>query len=567
MNVLGQLSAQLHRLRDDRRGNVLIMTAGFMTVAIGCLACAVDLGSLYFEKRRAQAAVDLAAMASAQALPNARQRAVDVLARNRYPAPNALNVETGTYTANIAVPVAGRFAAGVNPANAARVTMTTRAPLFFGSAILGQGSVEVHTTAIAANSQMAQFSIGTRLAAVNGGIANALLSRTLGTTVSLSVMDYNALAGAKVDLFKFSRALATQVGLQAGTYNELAAATMRVSDVYAALTVLARNGDLGPGQQVIDAITRLADLAAGTTSSVNLGKLLSYGPYGNQPVSEGAGAGVSAKVGALDLATMTAMVANGQRQIQLDLGATIPGLARTIVTLVVGERMVTSPWLTLGGADAVVRTAQTRVYLDIQVGGSGLLSAATVSIPLYVEVASAEARLDHVTCGNSTTDTGATLSVQPSLAEAWLGTINPAALTNFQVRPTVSSATMVNLNLLLGSIRITGSGHVRSGTPTPQTVSFTYDEIQALTMKTVSSTNIAGSLIGSLLGNLDLNVSVLGLGLGLGAITQALGGILATALTPIDSVLQSVLSLAGVKLGQADVVVNGVRCDGSILAQ
>jgi len=567
MSLYGQLSAHLRRLRDDTRGNVMIMTATFMTVAIGCLACAVDLGSIYFEKRRAQAAVDLAAMASAQGLSNARQRAVDTLTRNRYPTPNALNVETGTYAADIAVPVASRFTAGNNPANAARVTMTSRAPLYFASAILGKDSVELRTTAVAANSQMAQFSIGTRLAAVNGGIANALLSRTLGTTVSLSVMDYNALADAKVDVFKFSRALATQLRLQAATYSELAATTMRVSDVYSALTVLSRNGDLGPGQQVIDAITRLADLAAGTTSTFALGKLLSYGPYGNQPVAEGTGAAVHAMVGLLDLVTTTAMVANGQRQIQLDLGATIPGLARTVVTLVLGERMVTSPWLTLGGSDAVVRTAQTRVYLDVQVGGSGLLSAATVSIPLYLEVAAGEARLSNVTCGSSTTDTSVTLAVQPTLAEAWLGTVNPAALTNFQVRPTVSSATMVNLNLLLGSIKITGSGHVRSGSPTPQSVNFTYDEIQALTMKTVSSTNIAGSLVGSLLSNLDLNVSVLGLGLGVSAITQALGGVLATALTPIDSVLQSVLQLAGVKLGQADVVVNGVRCDGSTLAQ
>ncbi|HKV00315.1 MAG TPA: pilus assembly protein TadG-related protein [Vineibacter sp.] len=567
MSLHRQLFARLDRLREDTRGNVMIMTAAFMTVVLGCLACAVDLGSLYFEKRRAQTAVDLAAMASAQALNNARPRAVDTLTRNRYPTPNALSVETGTYTANIAVPVASRFTAGAAPANAARVTMTTRAPLYFASAILGRDSAEIRTTAVATNSQMAQFSIGTRLAAVNGGIANALLSRTLGTTVSLSVMDYNALAGAKVDVFKFSRALATQLHLQAATFNELANTTMRVSDVYTALTVLARSGDLGPGQQVIDAITRLADLAAGTTSSVLLGKLLSYGPYGNQPVAEGAGAGVNAKVGVLDLATTTAMVANGQRQIQLDLGATIPGLARTVVTLAVGERMVTSPWLTLGGNDAVVRTAQTRVYLDVQVGGSGLLSAATVSIPLYVEVAAGEARLSNLTCGNSNTDTSVTLAVQPTLAEAWLGTVNPAALTNFQIRPTVSRATMVNLSLLLGSINITGSGHVRSGTPTPQSVNFTYDEIQALTMKTVSSTNIAGSLIGSLLGNLDLTVSVLGLGLGVTPVTQALAGVLATALTPIDSVLQSVLELVGVKLGQADVVVNGVRCDGATLAQ
>ena len=561
MSILSNIAAELRRLGNDTQGNVAIITAGFMTVAVGCLACAVDLGNLYYEKRRAQAAVDLAAMAGAQLLSSAQQRAADTLARNRYAAPVSLAVATGTYTPDAKLPVGQRFEPGAGPANAARVTMVSSAPLYFMSMFTGRKSLELRTTATATSTRMAMFSIGSRLAAVEGGVANALLSQTLGTSISLSVMDYNALLGAKVDLFQFSRALATQLALKGVTFNELASASMKTGDVYAALAVLANEGKLNGEQRAVDAINVLAARTAGSTPALTLGKLLNYGPYGNQLVSDGAAA--SAQVGLLDLVNMAAMVANGQRQIQLDLGAQVPGLLRVVITLQIGERMVTSPWLTLGGNDVVVRTAQTRLYLDAQVGGTGVLAGASVAIPLYLELASAEARRQDVVCGSSTADTRVTLSVLPSIAEAWLGKIDKSAMSNFTASPTVSRATMVNLSL----VTVTGAGHVRSGSTSAQNVVFTYDDVKALAVKTVSSSNYTSSLVASLLGHLDLNITVLGLGLGASAVSSALASVLSLATPSIDSLLQAVFGLSGVKLGQADVVVNGVRCDGATLAQ
>ena len=53
------------------------------------------------------------------------------------------------------------------------------------------------------------------------GIENALLGALLGTHLSLSAMDYNALASANVDALDFSSALATQLHLTAGTYDSV----------------------------------------------------------------------------------------------------------------------------------------------------------------------------------------------------------------------------------------------------------------------------------------------------------------------------------------------------------
>src|SRR5690606_24854677 len=67
----------------------------------------------------------------------------------------------------------------------------------------------------------AMFSIGSRLASLDGGLANALLSSLLGGRVSLTLMDYRGLADAQVNLLQFSDALAADLGVKAGDYDAL----------------------------------------------------------------------------------------------------------------------------------------------------------------------------------------------------------------------------------------------------------------------------------------------------------------------------------------------------------
>ena len=50
-----------------------------------------------------------------------------------------------------------------------------------------------------AAAQFAAFTIGSGTAALDGGIANAVLGALLGARLSLQIADYNALASARVD--------------------------------------------------------------------------------------------------------------------------------------------------------------------------------------------------------------------------------------------------------------------------------------------------------------------------------------------------------------------------------
>jgi uncharacterized membrane protein len=100
-----------------------------------------------------------------------------------------------------------------------------------------------------------------------------------------------------------------------------------------------------------------------------------------------------------------------------------------------------------------------------------------------------------------------------------------------------------------------------------QNVSFSQADVQAQTVKTVTTNDIAQATVTSLLSNLQLGVQTLGLNLGLGtsAITQALTPVLNTAAAPLDSTINTLESLTGVKLGQADVWANGLRCQDAAL--
>ncbi len=71
----------IERLRVIRRlrtegGQAIVLTTLCMTVLLGAVAMAVDVGSWYVEQRRAQGAADAAALAGAQALPQNGSQAV-----------------------------------------------------------------------------------------------------------------------------------------------------------------------------------------------------------------------------------------------------------------------------------------------------------------------------------------------------------------------------------------------------------------------------------------------------------------------------------------------------------
>src|SRR5690606_12089054 len=98
---------------------------------------------------------------------------------------HALSVVTGVYTPDPSIPAAQRFVPGSAGANAVRVSLRRPGTLHFAASFTRQPTIGV--SGLATVTPEVSFSVGSRLASLNGGIANAVLSELLGTSVSLSL--------------------------------------------------------------------------------------------------------------------------------------------------------------------------------------------------------------------------------------------------------------------------------------------------------------------------------------------------------------------------------------------
>lgn len=549
------------RFGSDTEGAVSIIMAGSLMTLLTASALAVDVGSIFLQSRKLQGIADLAAISAARDLDHATAAAQATATANGWSVPLQVNVALGTYNPDPAVTVAARFQPGGVKPNAAKVVVKGQADLFFGQMILGKPSITISRRAIAARADMASFSIGTGLLGLDGGIANQLLSQLTGSTVSLSVMDYNALANAKIDLFKYAEALRVTSDLKGVSYDKVLDSEISTGK---ALTVLA---DLLQNDGAVAAAVsaRKLSVAAGNSKEITPSKLLDLGPYKSQDHVAGA-TSTKVQVAAGDFANALLLLADEGRQVKLDLGASVPGVLDTDVWLAVGERPNNSPWLTVDrDGEVIVRTAQTRLYIKAKaLSALGLLGIQPITLPVFVEAASGEAKLSAMECPETLSAQAATLSVRPSVGRVSIGEINTALLNDFKTNLTVAPAPILDV---LGVVKVTGLADVHIGGLTWKTVRFTRADIQAATMKTVVTDDVAQATVSSLLGSLDLDVHVLGLGLGLGGIASALTGTLTTLAAPLDTVLNSLTKLLGVQVGKADVRMNGLRCrDAALVA-
>jgi uncharacterized membrane protein len=514
------------------------MSAAFAGLMCVLAALAVDVGSISLKARQIQGTADLSAMAAAHDLAHAELAARATAAANLSDL-QALTVVKGGYVADARIKPRDRFSAGASEPNAARVEVTAPAPLFFGRWVLNRDSVTVRKTATAAipgGQPQAMFSIGSRLASLDGGLANALLSGLLGSNVSLTVMDYRALAGAKVNLLQFSDALATELGVTAGDYDALLQQEVTAGRALQVLESIAG----ADTKSVLSKLTR-----APVDAKLKLKDLIGVEADAKQGLREA----LNADVSALDLIMAALETANGDRQVALDLGARA-GLADLDVMLAIGERPHKSPWLTITGKDEpIIRTAQARIYLKATTA-QALSGLAQVKLPILVEAASSEARLKQITCGAAPT---VTLAVRPGVARARIGTIDESKLKNFKASLTTSQATLVSaLNLLT----LKAQADLEIADLNWTDVAFTKADIDQKKVKTARSRGFVNGLIVSLLQRMEVSL----LGLDLGGLVNAVG-VLLTPLGPVlDAVVQPLLDLLGLKLGEADVRAHGVQC-------
>lgn len=533
----------------DRRGNVSIIMAGGLTMLTAVGALGVDTASLFLERRRVQGVADAAAMAAASAPLTGQAVASSVLALPANGGTTLVAVTPGRYTADASVAAADRFRTDWVTPDAARVTVEGGTGTIFGR-VLGLGShVSITATATAARIDTAAISVGSRLASLDGGIANAVLSGLGGSELSLSVMDYNALAGANVDLLSWFDALHTRADLNVGTFGELAQAQIRLSDAVAALA------DTTTSPAAVQALRNLAGRVVNRT--VRLSDVIDLGPLAE---SSAADPRRPISVGALSLLREAILIGGQHRELDLALSPGIAGIGATRYRVEIGERTASTPWLAIGRAGQVtVRTAQARLLLDTKLA-SAPIGLGTIRVPIVAELASAEARLARVDCSRGT-GPAATVDVVPSLGRVAIADIDESSFSNFSTALSLRRAAVASLPLVSATVL----ADIRLGGVTTQSLRFTADDVSAGRVKSVQTNDIVGGIAASLLRNADIRVSVLGLGLSAGALTATLGTTLTLAAPALDSLLDTTLSLAGLRLGEADVKVDGLRCGVPIL--
>ena len=538
------------RFGQARGGNVVILVALGSSLLMGAGAVGIDLGQVFQARRKAQGAADIAAMLAAVDPTKADTVARRSLVDNGYD-PARATVATGGYDASAPNGVPGsRFNSGANPANAVRVGLSTTVPVTFGRAIGLPATVPIRVTGTAASAQFAAFTIGSGTAALSGGIANAVLGALLGAKLSLGVSDYNALASAKVDGLRVLDALAASLNLQAANYTDIVQANASVGQLLMAMRVAAQGNSAA-----VSALSSILNALPNAGNLVPVGQVDALGDVAALAPGRGL-AGPSLDV--MDLLAATASLANGQNQVAIDLGGTVPGLLSTRLTLAIGERRRSSGWVRPGSPNATVKTAQTRLLIEATI--SAPLGLGTVYVPIYAEVASAQATLRTLTCSGPSGGRQATIEAQTGLATLAIAAVNRASINGGTTSPDLSQqAVLIALPLAnIGGRTVTNIG---SNT---QTLTFTDADIANHTVRTVSSTNVAQSLTGSLLGNLSFNLN----GLGLTPLLQtSLATTLGLAAAPLDLVLNAVLQSLGLRIGYADVEMDGTLCSQAVLVQ
>jgi uncharacterized membrane protein len=372
--------------RDNERGAVTLAVALTLSGLMGIASFALDLGMQRVGIRDMQALSDVVALDMARHL-DGRTRAVieaDPVWDTALAQSVARNDDTFGDTPEVAYALGeltdeGDFVevAPALPPTAVKITSSSSVDY-----LLRTGEGATSRWAVAQSTRIGCFSVGSvllNLETSNSALLNPLLGNLLGT----SVLGYNGLATADIELLDLVAAL------EVGTPQEMAEMTVTAGEFFVAIgKVLAQQGDtirLG----LLESITAQVD----PLQQFSLGDIFSIG--------QGAEDAVGAKVNLLQLVEATAFLADGDHTVTVPgLVLAVPGVTSLVTTLEVIE----SPRFYCGAAKTgrKAETAQVRLHvrgnLVGSVNGGLLLGLVPVSGPVDItlELATAKAELTGV---------------------------------------------------------------------------------------------------------------------------------------------------------------------------
>ncbi len=373
------------------------------------------------------------------------------------------------------------------------------------------------------------ISAGPRLVSVDstqGPVLNLLLQSLLpGTTVNVSVLDWNALAGADINL----NALVTQLGLNLGISDtsQVLATDITLAQLQLAMVQVLQADGQTAAANVLDALP--LDVP-GLTGQIRLADLLQI------DLPQGSLADIDLDV--LDLITGSAQLYNFRNVVTTPAPITVDtaalGLAG-LANLQLWLQVVEPPVIVCGPEGTSFHTSAIRIKLNVDVvqgfdtqaiidalnaAGLGLtnisLTADVLRLQLYADVARAEGTItaiDYVA--------GAvTFQARPGLVNFYVGTVDDSlffnrshVVTNADVTPVVINnlqlgfrVNLAGVGLLDVQVPLTVTGRA-AATGSPDLQSFTVNAPFPQTRTASSGTVSAGTLIVDLLNNLDIEVS------------------------------------------------------------
>ncbi len=370
---------------NQQRGAVVIMTVGFMLLAVLFLALAVDTGRLYLDKRKLQRVADVAALEAvtqngvcrtveSDDESDATELAIASALRNGHSIGNGRTLQADCGSV---VSVAGirQLAIDQDALEAIRVIVTHEVPASVVAGGIFGNNIVLTAEAIATrgSTRLAQLTIRNKVANIDstrGPLLNALFGGLLGGSLNLDVASWQGLVGTQISLLSFSDQLATNIGLSAGGYDELLSTNVSVGQlVDAAVDVLERDGSTASTS--ITALQAIRLAAAASPANLQLGDILGVS-------TASAAAGLDGQISVFDLVEGFVQLAGQSSAATVSVPISLPGLLNTNLKVKITEPPMLSAVgdpararVDPDGEDRIfVRTAQAKVLLSVDVGAA-----------------------------------------------------------------------------------------------------------------------------------------------------------------------------------------------------
>lgn len=416
-------------------------------------------------------------------------------------------------------------------------------------------------------------SAGPRLASVDSTrsvLLNALVGNLLGSSVNLSVADWNALAQGNVSLAGFLDALQAQTG--AGSPSAALSANASLAQIAsAAATAAQADGNTATAS----ALNGFAAQAGGLAGTVRLGDMIK--------LSLPSGALASSTLNVLELVSGSAQLYNTSNVFTTPTPVSISGaslgLGGIINSVDLYAQAIEPPVYVCAPVGAQFHTGAIRIKLNLNlvslspdvsalttIPGISGASATITQMQLYVEVARAEGTITAV----DALANAVTVQATPGVADLYMGEIADSVFFNrshvLNASADLGFATIGTLTVsqpLIDpiTVNIQAKSYARGQAPSASTLSFTGPYPQTRTAST--SAAFVANLVSDWTKNLQLQLAPsLGATLDTAilpllktAVSDSLAPVLTTVLT---SLVDPLLETLGVRLGEVDVTVNGL---------